>query len=138
MSELKHDDEKQTNIFFQLEPQDLMHALRLHFRQHLRSRPGFIRLAITWVLAVVAYGILVAGLVDPNDAFVSILSFAILAPVAITGIPFLIVYTFGGRTARRTFREQKRYRNPFIFRGPRAVFISGVISAKHACNGAIS
>ncbi|MBM7048881.1 YcxB family protein [Rhizobium lusitanum] len=115
MSELKHDDEKQTNIFFQLEPQDLMHALRLHFRQHLRSRPGFIRLAITWVLAVVAYGILVAGLVDPNDAFVSILSFAILAPVAITGIPFLIVYTFGGRTARRTFREQKTLQKPLHF-----------------------
>lgn len=115
MSELKHDDEKQADIFFQIEPQDLTHALRLHFRQHLRSRAGLIRLAITWILGVAVYGILMANLVDPHDAFLSILSFAILVLVAIIGIPFLIVYTLGGRAARRTFNEQKTLQKPLHF-----------------------
>ncbi len=115
MSELKRDDEKRADIVIQLEPQDLVHALRLHFRQHLRSRGGLIRLAITWLLGMVAYGILVGGLVDAHGAFLSILGFAIPALIAIIGIPFLIVYAMGGRAARRTFREQKTLQKPYHF-----------------------
>ncbi|WP_267552442.1 YcxB family protein [Rhizobium rhizogenes] len=115
MSELKHDDEKRAGIVIQLEPQDLAQAHRLHFRQHLRSRGGLTRLAITWLLGVAVCGFLVGNLADAHDAFLSALGFAILAPVAIIGIPFLIVYTLGGRAARRTFREQKTLQKPYHF-----------------------
>lgn len=111
MSELKQ-DEQRTDILFQLTPQDLTYALRLHFRQHLGSRPGIVRFAVLWILAIVAYGLITASIIDTNDAFISILSFAVIAPFAIVGIPFLLVYTLGGRTARKTFNEQRTLQKP--------------------------
>ncbi|TXH82036.1 MAG: YcxB family protein [Rhizobium sp.] len=112
MSEPKQDDRQRAELVYELTPQDLLHALRLHFRQHMGSRPGIIRFAVLWILAVVAYGLIVASIVDRSDAIVSILSFAAIAPFAIIGIPFLIVYTLGARTARKTYSEQKTLRKP--------------------------
>ncbi|NLR99214.1 YcxB family protein [Rhizobium sp. P38BS-XIX] len=111
MSELRQ-DEQRIDILFQLTPQDLTDALRLHFRQHLRSRPGIVRMVVLWILALLGYGLIVASLIDANDALVAILCFAVVAPLAIVGIPFLIVYTLGGRTARKTYAEQRTLQKP--------------------------
>ena len=111
MTELMQDEQRK-DILFQLTPQDLTYALRLHFRQHLRSRPGIARFVTLWIIALLAYGLIVASLIDANDARVAILCFAVIAPFAIAGIPFLIVYTLGGRTARKTYAEQRTLQKP--------------------------
>ncbi|MGY5779840.1 YcxB family protein [Rhizobium sp. LEGMi135b] len=112
MSELRQDDQQRTELVYELTPRDLLHALRLHFRQHIRSRSAIIRFTVVWALAVVACGLIVAGAGNTNDAIIPVLTFAIAVPIGIVGIPFLIVYTFGGRAARKTYREQKTLHKP--------------------------
>ncbi len=112
MSEPRQDDQRRIELVYELTPQDLLYAMRLHFRQHIRSRTAIIRLVALWALAVAACGLILASVVDTNDAIVSILSFAIIVPFAIVGIPFLIVYALGGRAARKTYREQKTLHKP--------------------------
>ncbi|KAA1179444.1 YcxB family protein [Rhizobium tropici] len=112
MSELRQDDQQRTELVYELTPQDLLLALRLHFRQHIRSRSAIIRLVMLWALAVVACGLILASAVDTSDAIIPILTFSVALPIGIVGIPFLTVYTFGGRAARKTYREQKTLHKP--------------------------
>jgi hypothetical protein len=112
MSEPRQDDQQRTELVYELTPQDLLHAMRLHFRWHIRSRPTIIRFVALWALAVAVCGFIVANAADTNDAIVSTLAFAVIVPFAIVGIPFVIVHVFGRRTARKTYREQKTLHKP--------------------------
>ncbi|MBN8951878.1 MULTISPECIES: YcxB family protein [unclassified Rhizobium] len=112
MSEPRQDDQQRTELVYELTPQDLLHALRLHFRQHIRSRAAIIRLVVLWALAVIVFGLIFASTTDINDAIASTLFFAVIVLFAIFVIPFLMVYVLGWRSARRAYREQKTLHKP--------------------------
>jgi hypothetical protein len=99
-----------TDIVFQMEPQDLVHAQKLHFRFNLKSRAGVVRLALLWLLAVAAFAALLNGL--GSETFAPTVIFAFVSPIAIVGIPFLIVQTMSGRAARKVLGQQKTLQKP--------------------------
>jgi hypothetical protein len=99
-------------VTVQIEPEDLAQAHRLNFRQYLRSRKAQVRLIILWVLATVVYAVITGILVDAKGAVLPVLVFAVIAPFAIVGIPFLIVAATSGPAARKAFGQQKGFHKP--------------------------